>query len=176
MLRLIFAFVLLVCAAQTHAGVRLYGDVQVGAGGVHHSDLDFYPRFGSFSAGLFVFKNIGVEGFVDTSFASAERSIFEVEVPRAAGVAVRFQSPPISGLQAYVLVGYVDFTLEQKENGLLGERTVRQTYDGARFSVGVQQRLNVVDGLIFGVEYRNYYADSGITVDGLSLGLRFEMQ
>jgi len=155
--RLIVALFVLLVANHSHAAITPYVEARVGAGGVRHSELDFYPRFSSFSAGAFIFENIGIEGFVDRSLASDRTDIFDVEVKRAVGAAIRFQSPPQKGLQAYILLGYVNFGMEQK------------------VSVGVQQRLNVVEGLIFGVEYRNDYSDSGITVDGLSLGLRYEL-
>lgn len=174
-MRLIVTLLLVLLSAQAQAGIQLYGEARLGAGGVRHSDLDFYPGFGSFSAGLFVFDHIGIEGFVDTPISPGERGVFELDVTQAAGVAVRLQSPAQRGLQAYVLLGYVDFTLEQEEDGVLGMRKVKQTFDGIRASIGVNQRLKTIQGLIFSVEYRNYYADSGITVDGVSVGLRFEM-
>lgn len=178
MARLIIALVCLLSAMQLQADIRLYGEARAGAGGVRHSDLDFYPRFGSFSAGVFIFENIGIEGFVDTSFSSDETDVFEVDITHAAGAAVRLQSPPERGLQAYVLLGFVNFGLKQKENenSVGGRRIIKEDFSGVRVSVGLNQRLEFMKGLIFGIEYRNYYADSGITVDGVSLGLRYEMQ
>lgn len=175
MLRLTLLLLFFVFTAQSQADIKFYGEASVGAGGVRHSDLDFYPRFGSFSAGFFVFENIGIEGFIDTPMGAGSRDVFDLEVTQAAGAAVRFQSPDQRGLQAFILLGYVDFQLEQQENGVVGLRTVKQSFDGVRASVGVQQHLQQFKGLIFGVEYRNYYANSGITVDGLSIGLRYEM-
>lgn len=175
MLRLTIALIFLCSATVAHAEFRLYGEARLGAAGVRHSDIDFYPTFGSFSAGAFLYKNIGIEGFIDAELSADDNGIFELGVTRAAGAAVRFQSAPERGLHAYILLGYVDFGLEQKESGLLGDRTVSQSFEGLRFSLGVNQRLDWVPGLIFGAEYRNYYSNSGITVDGISLGLRFEM-
>lgn len=175
-LRLIVALFLVLLSVQAQAGVSLYGEARVGAGGVRHSNLDFYPRFGSFSGGVFLFDNFGLEAFVDTPLSTGERSVFELGITEAAGVAVRFQSPVQRGTQAYILLGYVDFTLEQEGRSPIGLRIVRQSFDGIRFSVGVNQHLKVIPGLIFGLEYRNYYSDSGITVDGVSLGLRFELK
>lgn len=172
MLRLTIAFVLLCSSAFAQAEIRLYGEARMGAGGVRHSDLDFYPVFGSFSVGAFIVDNIGIEGFIDTRISDDEADDFQLGVTEAFGAAVRFQSPPQNGLHAYILLGYVDFDIRQQESG---REALRENFTGARFSVGVNQRLNVIPGLIFGVEYRNYYADSGITVDGLSLGLRYEM-
>jgi len=175
-LRLIVALVLVLVSVHAHSAVSVYGEAQLGAGGVRHSNLDFYPGFGSFSGGIFVFDNIGIEAFVDTSLSDGEQGDFKLGIENAAGVAVRFQSPSQRSLQAYVLLGYVDFTLRQEGVTALGERFVKQPFEGIRFSVGVHQRLKKVQGLLFGVEYRNYYADSGITVDGLSVGLRFELK
>lgn len=175
-MRLIVALVLVLVSAHAHSAVSVYGEARLGAGGVRHSNLDFYPGFASFSGGIFIFDNIGIEAFVDTPLSDGERSDFKLGVEDAAGVAVRFQSPAQRGLQAYVLLGYVDFTLKQKGVTALGERFVTQPFEGIRFSVGVHQRLKQVQGLLFGVEYRNYYADSGITVDGVSVGLRFELK
>lgn len=175
-MRLIVSVLLVLLSTQTQADFQFYGEARLGAGGVRHSDLDFYPGFGSFSAGVFVVENIGIEGFIDVPLSVDENDIFELGISQASGVAVRLQSPPQRGLQAYVLMGYVEYQLNQEESGLFGERFIRQTFEGIRFSVGVNQHLEIMPGLIFGVEYRNFYSDSGITVDGVSAGLRFEMQ
>lgn len=175
-MRYIAFWVLFGLALPVYANPTFYGEARVGAGGVRHSDLDFYPRFGSFSAGVFVRPNIGIEVFADTSLSDADRDIYTMDVTQATGVAARFQAPPQRGLSAYILLGYVDFTLEQRENGIVGPRTVKQSFDGLRFSIGVQQELAQLKGLLFGVEYKNYHADSGITVDGLSVGLRVELR
>lgn len=174
-MRFIIPLLLVLFAGQAHAGIKLYADARLGAGGVRHSELDFYPAFGSFSAGFFLYENIGLEAFVDTSIKSSSKNVFDLSITEASGIALRLQSPPERGLQAYVLLGYVDFTLSQDEEGAAGARTVVQSFEGVRLSVGLQQRLEVAEGLIFGVEYRNYYADTGITVDGVSVGLRYEM-
>ncbi len=170
------SLMLVLFSAQATADIRLYGEARLGAGGVRHSDLDFYPTFGSFSAGVFVFGNIGIEGFVDAPLSDGERDVFELGITQASGAAIRLQSPAQRGLQAYVLIGYVDFTLKQTGTTVQGTSAVKESFEGVRVSVGVHQQLQRMKGLSVGVEYRNFYADSGITVDGLSAGLRFEMQ
>jgi len=170
-LRLTIALIFLCSAASVQADLKLYGEARLGAGGVRHSDLDFYPTFGSFSLGAFIFENIGVEGFVDVPLSADDEGDFDLDVTQAAGAAVRFQSPAQNGLHAYILLGFVAFTLEQEED----ERaTVEEDFTGARVGIGVSQRLRQFPGFIFGVEYRNYFTDTGVTVDGLSVGLRFE--
>jgi len=174
--RLIFALLILLAASQSQAAIKLYGEARLGAGGVRHSGLDFYPQFGSFSAGVFVFDGIGIEGFVGSSLSSDEKDGFDLDITESSGVALRLQSPPqLGGLQAYILLGYVSFQLQQEERGS-PDSLVRTTFEGARVAVGIHQRLRLINGLMVGLEYRNDYADTGITVDGLSLGLRYEMR
>lgn len=174
--RLIFAVFLLLAASHSQAAIKFYGEARLGAGGVRHSELDFYPTFGRFSAGAFVFKNIGIEGFISTSVSSHETDGFDLDITESSGAALRLQSPSqLGGLEAYILLGYVNFNLQQEEDGVVGERVVKSSFNGVRVGIGVHQRLKSVSGLIFGLEYHNDFADSGITVDGLSLGLRYEM-
>jgi len=172
--RLVLALLFLLATSQSQAALKLYGEVRLGAGGVHHSDLDFYPTFGSVSAGVFVFENIGIEGFFNTSISSHETDGFDLDVTEVSGAAVRFQSPAsLGGLQAYILLGYTTFVLEQ-EGPDDGDK-VTEAFTGARVGIGVHQNFRTVQGLSFGLEYRNDYAETGITVDGLSFGLRYEM-
>lgn len=155
---------------------RIYGDIHVAAGTVAHSDLRFHPVFASFSAGAYVRPGIGVEGFFDTGLDSDEQAVFDLSVNQASGIALRLESPPQRGLQAYVLLGYVNFSLDQLEEDSRGTRTVTQTYSGARVSVGLLQRLQVFPNMLFGAEYRIYHSGDGILVDGWSLGLRVNVQ
>lgn len=174
MSRLIFAVLILLAASQSQAAITPYGEVRLGASAVHHSELDFYPAFGSFSAGVFVFDNIGIEGFISTPISSHETDGFDLDIAQTSGAALRLQSPSqLGGLEAYILLGYVNFKLEQE--GEFDERLVTSSFNGVRVGIGVHQRLKSVNGLIFGLEYRNDYTDTGITVDGLSFGLRYEM-
>jgi len=177
--RLIVALLILLAASQSQAAVKFYAEARLGAGGVRHSDLDFYPQIGGITAGVFVLENIGigVEAFAGTTIAPGDEGVFEIEMTETVGAAVRFQSPPqLGGLQAYILLGYVNFELEQNENSTSDREPVRSSFNGVRVGIGIHQRLQVVNGLSFGVEYHNDYADTGITVDGLSLGLRYEMR
>ena len=177
MSRLFVALLILLAASQSQAAVKLYGEVRLGAGGVRHSDIDFYPQFGGFSAGVFIYDNIGIEGFFNSSIASDNRAGFEVDVTESSGAALRFQSPPqLGGLQAYILLGYVTFILEQQVNGIVGARPFDEDFTGAMVALGVHQNFKTVNGLSFGLEYRNHHADTGIIVDGLSFGLRYEMR
>ncbi len=175
-MRTLLVFLLLSFAATAKAELPFYGEVRLGAGGVRHSDLDFFPVFGSLSAGLYLAPQIGVEGFVDIPLASGEKGVFEVEVPQASGLAVRFSSAAMRGLEAYVVFGYVAFELEQSASGSQATGLISETFTGVRTSIGIQQRLSLFPDLLVGLEYRNFATDSGVIVDGLSLGIRMDVQ
>ena len=175
-MRWLLACFLCLTALPAFAETPFYGELQLSAGGVRHSDLQFYPVFGTLSAGAWVYPGIGIEAFADTGLMTGEEDDFELELTTATGLMARFQSPPSDGLSGYILLGYVNFTLEQKESSERRSGTDKETFSGARISIGMVQRLTRLPNLLVSVEYRNYYVDEDIRVDGLSLGLRVNIQ
>ena len=175
-MRGLLGFFLCLMAINAMANDRLYGEVQLGVASVTHSGINFYPSFGSLSAGAFVAPNIGIEVFADGLLATGTEGDFEMAITQAVGVAVRLRSPPKDGLHAYVLLGLVDFELQQDESNDRNSPRVRQDFTGLRVSLGMAQRLRAIPQLLFTGEYRNYYSDDGIQVDGFSLGLRVNVR
>ncbi len=175
-MRLLLALILMLPALSAQAVGSLYGELRVGASGVRHSNLDFYPALASINAGIFIKRKIGIEAFVDAPLTEDSNGAFKTGLSRASGIGVRLQSPPRLGTEAYLSFGYVAFSIEQFENDERGQRTVKQNFDGASVRIGIQKRLQVAKQLKVGLEYRNFYSDSGVTVDGLSLGLHAEFQ
>jgi len=153
---------------------RFYGEVQLAAGGVQHSDVDFYPVFGSVSAGLYLVPNIGVEVFADTGLSSDNSDGFDMDIEQAQGIAVRLQSPATQGLQGYIVLGYVNYTLDQdaRATATQAASSVNEDFAGARISVGLMQRLKSLPSLLVSAEYRHYNADEPLRVDALVLGIR----
>lgn len=173
-MRWLIACVLLVMSSHAAAEGSVYGELQLGAGGVSHSDLDFYPAFGSVTLGAFVLPGIGVEVFADSDVASGSDGNFDLEIDQAYGIAARFQSPPMRGLQGFIVLGMVDYTLNQQSDlvGTVTARTISEDFRGARVSVGIMQRLTRLPYLQFTAEYRHYNADEPLRVDALVFGLR----
>jgi len=151
---------------------RVYADLQFGLNFIGHSDLDFFPKVISGGIGVWLFDNIGIEAHIDGGISSDRDRAFTVELEDATGLSLRFQSPPVKGLAAYINVGYVDFQLEQVESDSRGTRRVSEGFSGARVSLGVVQRLPVLDFLHVTGEYRAYLSDSDLQVDTLAIGLR----
>ena len=173
-MRWLIACVLVLISPFAKADGRFYGEVQLAAGGVQHSDIDFFPVFGSVSAGMFLVPNIGVELFADTGLSSDESDDFDMDIEQAYGIAARFQSPATGGLQGYIVLGYVNYTLDQdsRPTATLAGSSVNEDFSGARISVGLMQRLGRLPNLLVSAEYRHYNADQPIRVDALVLGLR----
>ncbi|MEE9320046.1 MAG: hypothetical protein V3U76_06330 [Granulosicoccus sp.] len=176
-MRWLMACLLCLGSSSLLADEAFYGELHLGAGGVRHSDLDFYPTIGSLSAGVYVLPNIGIEVFADTSLSDDEDEGFVLDLEEAYGIAARFQSPPGNGLSGYLVIGYVDFSVAQEPvEESLAAAAIDENFTGARFSAGVMQRLARVPQLLVSFEYRNYYADSEVKVDALLLGLRFNLR
>ena len=163
-------------AASTPFYARLYGDINVALSGARHSELDFYPGFVSLSGGAWIRRGVGVDVFVDEGLFSDEKDGFEFEITSASGVAARFQSPPRKGFFAYVVAGVVSLRIVQDEETDLGQRSVVQNYQGGRISVGIGQQLSFARNLIITGEYRNYFVDTELQIDALSLGVRLSFR
>ena len=164
------ALCLMVCAASAQANDRLYGELHLGANGIRYSDLGLYPISGSVTLGAFVWPGIGLELFADQGFNTDSERSFDIGLEQAYGVATRFQSPEMGGTSGYIVLGYADFTVEQEQDG---RATISEGFTGARASIGLMQRLRQFPSLQISAEYRNYYVDEPVRVDGFYLGLRW---
>ena len=153
----------------------LYAEVQVGANGVRHSDLDFVSPLASLSVGTWLYPGIGVEAFTDVELERGADEGFEAGVSRAVGGALRLSSPAQGGIRGYVVLGYVDFTVAQEPTRGRG-REIDERFSGARLGVGLQQRLKIAPALLFGAEYRRFFVDEALHVDGLVFGLRLDVR
>lgn len=173
-MRWLLACVLAVSTSIAQAEGPLYADVQVAAAGVSHSNLDFYPAFASVSAGLFVREGIGLEVFADSGIRSDRKNGFDLEVTEAYGFGLRLQSPPVRRIQGYMVLGAVNFTVNQQANATasLGGSLINGDFTGLRVSLGVMERLERWDNVLVTLEYRHYNADEPLNVDSLLLGLR----
>ena len=161
---------------SVEAANRFYAEVQLGVASARHSELNFYPTFAGISAGMFVKPNIGIELFADGAPSSYETGNIEFQIKQASGVALRLQSPAQRRVNAYVLLGYVSYLADQTVVDNRGSQVVQQRFEGARVSIGMQQRLVRFPALLVGAEYRHYNSDSGLSVDGLALSFRFNVK
>lgn len=172
--RWLIACVLAVFSSFASADGLLYGEVQLAAGGVQNADLDFYPVFGSISAGVFVLPGIGLEVFADTGLRADKSKAFKMDIEQAYGIAARFQSPPSRGIQGYIVLGMVNYTLNQTSQPTadVSGTSVTDDFTGVRLSVGLMRRLQRFSNTLVSFEYRHYNADEPLRVDALVFGLR----
>ena len=175
-MRWLLALVLTFSSLSAVAESQIYGEFQLGVQGVQHSDLDFYPGFASGSVGVYVRPNIGIELFYDRALSKASEEDFEIEVNEASGIAARFESPAQGGLQAYILLGYVTYSINQYENLANPRRLAKENFTGARVSLGLAKTFERYRQMQLVFEYRNYDVDAPIRVDGFGLGLRVKLR
>lgn len=177
-MRWIIALTLSVITGLFPAAHAAYGEVQLGASGVQNSELDFYPIFGSVSIGAFLTKGIGIEAFYDSNIASDRDGGFDLEIEEAYGLAARFQSQPRRGTSGFVVLGVVNYTVDQSSVGTasLGATEINETFTGARVSLGLVRQFDSQPHIKMTVEYRHYNADEPIRMDALLLGLRVNLQ
>lgn len=173
-MRWLIALVLAVSSSFAQADGPVYGELQLGAAGLSNDDLDFYPGFGGINAGFYVLPNIGLEVFADTAVQADSKGGFEMEIEQAYGIGVRFQSPPTRGTQGYIVLGAVNYTLDQQSVNALNQAqtAINEDFTGARISIGLMQRLKRAPYLQVSAEYRHYNADEPLRVDAFVLGLR----
>jgi hypothetical protein len=173
-LRWLITVGLLLASFTASAEGRVYGELQLGAGGVSHSELDFFPSFGTVSLGAYVAPNIGLEVFADTSIAPGEDDDFQLDIEQAVGVGLRLQSPPVDNVQGFIVLGAVNFTLDQTLTNAAASQVndVNEEFTGLRVSVGLMQRLQRVPNTLVTAEYRHYNADGPLRLDAIVLGLR----
>ena len=174
-MRWLIACVLTVVSSLANGADRpLYAELQYAAAGVNHSDLEFYPQFGSASAGVFLRKGIGVEVFADIGLGSDKKSGFDLKVDHAVGIAVRLESPPVRRVRGFIVLGAVNYSITQKaaatdtQNG----SSLDGSFTGMRVSVGIAERLKWWENVLLSAEYRHYNAGESLRVDALLLGLR----
>lgn len=174
-MRWLLAVFLAVSTSHAIADGPIYGEVQIAGAAIQHSDLDFYPTFGSFNVGAYLFPNIGLEVFADAGIGSDSAGGLDMDIEGAYGIAARFQSPPVgSGIQGYIVLGAVSYTLDQlsRATAVLPRSSVDEEFRGVRVSIGFMQRLKSFNNLQFTAEYRHYNADEPLRIDALVLGMR----
>ncbi|MFK7889702.1 MAG: hypothetical protein AB8B63_02710 [Granulosicoccus sp.] len=152
----------------------VYAEVQFAGAMTSNENLDFYPTFGSVNAGIYLLPGIGMEVFGDLGLEASSDEGLEMELEGAYGVAARFQSPGTpGGLQGYIALGYVNYTLDQRPTGNSGSsNAINEDFGGFRASVGLMQRLRSNPNLQLTAEYRHYNADEPLRIDALLIGLR----
>jgi len=152
----------------------VYAELQIGAAGVQHSNLDFYPRLASISAGAYVKQGIAIELFADGALSADRKNGFDLEVVDAFGIALRLESPPVRRVQGFFTLGAVTYSIKQSASPtpVSSGSLIDGDFNGVRVSLGLVERLKRWDNVLVSIEYRHYNADDPLRVDALLLGLR----
>lgn len=171
-MRALLAIVLLALSHQAISSERFYGEYHLGTSGIRHSDLEFRSIDGRLALGGYVADQIGVELTLGGPFRVGEDQDFSVQLENLATVSLRFESPPQSGLSAYILVGTSRFTISQRGVNSIGvARTVRESFQAASLSIGLRQQLGESRFSLVGA-YHVHFIDEPIDIDTYTVGVR----
>ncbi len=157
---------------SAHSADRFYGEIHGAVGGIQHSELSFRPIEAHFSVGGYLWDHIGL----DLNFAGplevGEDDDFTVQLESLTTLSLRFDSPPMDGLSAFMLFGVSRFSVSQRGvNSQGAARTVRENFQAGTFSIGLRQQLGATPLSLVGL-YRLHYVDQPINIDSWALGLR----
>lgn len=95
----------------------------------------------------------------------------EYEINSLAAAFLRFSSSgSYSDVRLYLLLGYSQFDMQVTAAGT----TVSDTYDGFSYGVGAEEFLKSVPNLAFVAEYVWYYDRDELSVDAITLGIRYK--
>jgi len=172
--RWLIACVLAFSVSIAQADGPIYAEFQFGAAGVRNGDLDFVPKLASVSAGFYLRQGIGLEIFADGGVSSDRKDGFDLEIESAYGIALRLESPPVRRVRGYMVIGAVEYTVNQESSATADIRSsaIDGDFTGLRIGLGISERLERWDNVIVSLEYRHYNADEPLQVDALLLGLR----
>lgn len=171
-MRALLAFVIIIFSLPAAATERYYAEYQLGTGNIRHSDLEFRTVEGRFSLGGYFAKGLGLEFAYSGPFRVGSDGGFDVQVEDLVALSMRFESPPMDGLSAYILLGISHFAVTQSGTNSEGRsRSVRENFQGGAVSIGLRQQLGESRySIVGGFHYHD--VDQPVDVDAWTLGVR----
>ena len=123
--------------------------------------------------GVYLQPQLGLELHGMVGVDSDEDIDIELDLNRSVGLALRFETPEAQGGKIYFLFGYATSELEMQRSGTALPGA--ETFDGGTFGGGAEFRLGNSDRSFLNLQMIRYYQDKGITLDAISLGIRFRL-
>ncbi len=124
-----------------------------------------------FRAGMYIEPQLGLELYAAQGVNEAEDIGIDINVESIAGILGRFESPEAeNGGKLYILLGYGMSELEMKRSA--SSLADRELYHGFVYGGGAEFRLGETNSFI-NIQGLRYYDEDDISLDGVSLGLRY---
>ncbi len=171
-MRALFAFLIVTSAFGAQAADRFYAELHAGFGGISHSDITGRPAEVYASVGGYAWDHLGLDLTVAGTLMAGEDNGYSLSLERLTTVSLRFDSPPMENVSAFILLGVSQFDLHQEADDAQGDsRTVKGSFQGGTFGIGLRHQF-INSPLSFVAMYRVHYVDQPIDIDSWSLGLR----
>ena len=114
---------------------------------------------------------MAVEAHYASSIADDKVNGLKLAVSENKAVYARYQSPDtFSGMVMYFLAGYAWTTIETTGTFAIPE----QDFESFSWGIGLEERVRTLRDMSYTFQYSRYYDHDGLTVEGYSLGVRYD--
>lgn len=156
-------------AAPLHAAY--YSDVAVEYLNVKADGNKLHPWNGRIKLGMPLSRELAVEAHYASTIQDDEINGLKLEVSENMAAYARYQSPDsFSGMVMYLIAGYAWTTIETSGAYAIPE----QDFESFSWGIGIEERAQTARNMSYSFQYTRYYDNDGLTLEGLSLGLRYD--
>lgn len=141
---------------------------------VNVNDSSFDQKLAGFAAGVWLWEGISLEGEITSSYADDSISGLNLDVPLQTSISVRFESPPSSGVSAFIQLGLAHTEIESRfaTNSLdAAGGLITTSLTGPRGSIGLVLPINRWLAAEAGITRLIYEDDADVSL--FRLALRF---
>ncbi|WP_455209526.1 outer membrane beta-barrel protein [Kaarinaea lacus] len=148
-----------------------YTDLSVEYLNVDVDGKKLHPWNGKFKLGIPLSRELALEAHYATSIQDDDINGLKLEVSENKAVYARYQSSDsYSGMIIYLIAGYAWTTIET--SGLYS--IPEQDFESFSWGIGIEERSLTVRNMGYSFQYSRYYDNDGLTVEGFSLGVRYD--
>ena len=156
-------------AMPVHAAY--YTDVSVEYQNVDVDGTELNPLSARIKLGVPFSRELGVEASYAAAIRDDEVNGLKLESDEILGLYTRYNSPDAyGGMTVFLLAGYAWTTI--KTTGAYA--IPNQKFEGFSWGAGIEERSKGAKSLRYTFQYTRYYDNDGLSIDGYSLGLRYD--
>ena len=170
-----FSYYLVFClwaaSLTTPVHAAFYTDLSVEYQNMEIEGQKLNPLTARIKLGAPFSRELGVEASYATSIRDDEINGLKLESEETMGLYARYNSPDaFGGMTVFLLAGYAWTTI--KTSGLYA--IPEQDFESFSWGAGVEERSRGARNLRYTFQFTRYYDNDGLTIDGFSLGLRYD--
>ncbi|HEY5601497.1 MAG TPA: outer membrane beta-barrel protein [Gammaproteobacteria bacterium] len=148
-----------------------YSDVAVEYLNVKIDGKKLHPWNGRIKLGKPLSRELAIEAHYASAIQDDEINGLKLEVSENMAAYARYQSPDTySGMVMYLIAGYAWTTIETSGAYAIPE----QEFESFSWGIGIEERAQTVRNMGYSFQYTRYYDNDGFTLEGFSLGVRYD--